>query len=175
MYQQRTDPDSASLEGMEEVFAENSASVSSGDDAEGPEPEVLSLPQVGNRILRGTYNQGLLLLREEELKPLAISPQQDIQPNRQSARILYSNNKPDEPIRSFESELLGGDSTSLAEPSIELFELIKRHAEQAKVANELIKHLTKQLEEQKKYIERLRGDRPQTDIWTRIKQWFGGR
>ena len=155
---------------MEEVFDQNSASLPS-ESAEGAESTAASLPQAGKRILRGTYHQGLLLLREEVLKPLSIAPE----PNRQPSRILYSSNKPGEPIRSFEPELLGEGVPSPIETSSEMLELIKRHAEQAQVANELIKHLTEQLEEQNKYIERLRAAKPRVGIWTRLKKWFGGR
>ena len=179
MYQQRIDTDSASIEGMEGVFEEKTPDALSDHIAESPETTPSSLSKAGNRVLRGTYNQGLLLLREEQLKPLAINSEVASQQNRHPTRILYSRNPAEEPLRSFQTEI-GNDAQSsysagAVETNLEILELVRQQAEQAKVANELIKRLTEQLKEQSYQIHRLRSGQHPVNIWQRFWQWIRSR
>lgn len=179
VYQQLIGSDSASIEGMEEVFEEKAPAIHGDQNAQSSETMPASMFKAGNRVLRGTYDQGLLLLREEVLRPLAIDPKAASSQNRHPDRILYSRNRPGEPIRSFETEFGKGEEAShsagFAETSAEILELVRQHAEQAKVANELIKRLTEQLKKQSQYIERLRSGEPIPNIWERLWQWIRGR
>lgn len=176
MYQQRIDTDSLSIEGMEGVFEEKAPELPDERNTESLETAPVSLSKVGSKVLRGTYNQGLLLLREEILKPLSIAPDPTNHQNRHPARILYSNNNPGEPLRSFETESSNnGEIGGLVDTNSEILELIRQHAEQAKVANALIKRLTEQLQDQSEYIERLHAGRDNPNIWERFWRWIRRR
>lgn len=179
MYQQRIETDSASIEGMEGVFEEKAPELPDQINMESFETPAVSLPQAGGKVLRGTYNQGLLFLREETLKPLAVAQHASYHQNRQPARILYSNNTPGEALRSFETKSSNNGeiaySGGLVETNSEILELIRQHAEQAKVANALIKRLTQQLQDQSEYIERLRSGLGTPNIWERFWRWISRR
>lgn len=181
MYQQKIDADPTSLEGMEEVF-HHKETPPSASVAQAALPQGTTKPtQVKanewpltreKRILRGTYSKGMLILKEEVLGTAARDVTFVAGQSSQAINVLRAG-KERLSENAFQSEVQNTilpSPGSVSDADSLLLELIKTHAEQAKTANELIKHLTEQLEEQKKYIQQLLSGRPKFGFLSRLWQ-----
>jgi len=180
MYQRKgqSDSDSASLEGMEAVFDDRNTNTNyaKGDNGDQAAPEQV-VSQLGarteKRVLRGSYSKGLLILRESILPA-------EKGPTRQNgagepAISAFKAEKLDLTIDSFALN----DPSSLVKvigyagsPNAVLLQLVRTYAEQAKTANELIKHLAEQLQGKDEYINSLLAGKEKPSLWAYLRAWM---
>jgi hypothetical protein len=174
---------STSLDGMEGVFEYHVGPLFPPLEAEairqakGPDGRNESRASQEKRILRGSYSKGLLILKEDVLPTAKVEPEQSNGPE------LPSSNAPTLPKRNNYSNTL--DHVALSDLShiaaysdssnAVLLELIRTYVDQSRSANELIKHLTEQLQEKDEYIRLLLSGQQKLSLWSQLRSWMVGK
>jgi hypothetical protein len=129
-------------------------------------------------VIRGSYSKGLLLLKEETLpgaETNGLSGAQSEMPARlalkEASQISFapSNVPSTTPCSSVES---GNFDDGI---NATLWQLVKSYQEQNKIANQLIKHLTVQLEKRDAYLKTIGKNSNEHVLWWRLWENFRAR
>lgn len=135
----------------------------------GESTQIVRSPRI-KRVLRGTYSKGLLILKEEEFSCVNELPGE----GRERSRVIVVQQSLQEPFfiaptKSTEIDRIvaqqGGSDSAL-------IGLLKSYAEQNKIANKLIAHLSDQLQAQDHKTELPFPSNANGGLWSRLLDVF---